>query len=432
MVDAIEKININNKKIDPFTFILFLSLGSGCNWVLPNALFQELPYFQQISPEGTCLATYMNLSLNFGVVIVILYLFYIKIFGKESISYTKLIPFLLIVSSLGTFFAAFTYQIIINNISLFIYISSAIGGCVGSLTSVIFYPYLMKFDPDYISAARLGGSSVLFLCAIISIYQDPGSSSNIKFTSTIYLFIFGVILVFSLPAYYTIEKYKLGLKDNNFNNIDIKINDETLKSSLILEMDSCKENEKNKIIINDYTQKLCEFIGASEITASWLRIIWPYCWAVCFIDFQTFGFITSFAPFAFKNSTNYGGAEYLSRSLQLGGFGVIFGDFSTIYFRLPLLKTLIIYSILTMTIYIGASDVVNYHHDAIPYILVIISGLIRFLEAHVITSCFRAISTEVPKEHKDNASRMVGLMDQLGETFGNVISALIVSQSFSC
>lgn len=427
-INNTDKVNLNNNKIDPFTFILFLFLGSGCNWVLPNALFQELPYFQQISPQGFCMATYMSLSLNFGVLIVILFFIYIKIYGKESLSYNKLVPSLLIMSSLGTLFAAFTYQIEINGISFFIYIACAIGGTVGSLTSVIFYPYLMKFKPDYISAARLGGSSALFLCAIVSIYQNPGSASSIKFNSTIYLFIFGIILLFSLPAYYAIERQKLGLKDNAISNaINNIASDDSFESLLIIRNEKSNNNK-----IYDYTQKLCDFIGASDITASWLRIIWPYCWAVCFIDFQTFGLISSFAPFAFNNSTNYGGAGYLSRSLQLGGFGVILGDFSTIYFRLPLLKTLIIYTILTMSIYIGASGVIDYHHDAIPYLLVIVSGLIRFLEAHVITTCFRAISTEVSKDHKDNASRMVGVMDQIGETIGNVISCLIVSQSFNC
>jgi hypothetical protein len=51
---------------DASTFLCFMLLGSGTNWVLPTALVQEVPRLQKTHPEGNCMASYMNGSVNAG------------------------------------------------------------------------------------------------------------------------------------------------------------------------------------------------------------------------------------------------------------------------------------------------------------------------------------------------------------------------------
>lgn len=127
--DDLEVINKKkDDKIDYYTFFLFLLVGSGCNWVLPSALFQQIPYFEQHSPQGVCISTYMNASVNIGVLFVLIYIFLYVKYGLNSLPYSKFIPGLLISSCCGTFFCGFTYQITIDNFSFFIFLCCAIGG----------------------------------------------------------------------------------------------------------------------------------------------------------------------------------------------------------------------------------------------------------------------------------------------------------------
>lgn len=293
----------------------------------------------------------------------------------------------------------------------------------------------MQFKNDYISAARLGGSIGIFLCALVALPQKPGSSHE-EFSTTLYMIIFGIILSFSIPAYFTIINNKLGLRDDGEKiTNEIKNNVKNPISSSVLLFNSTKQDKKNETKfteIDDFTQALCNFIGGDAEMAHWLRIVWPYVWSVCFVDFQTWGLLSAFTPFAMKNASEHGGAEFLALAYQIGGLGLVLGDYSTIYFRLNFKLLFFVYSCLAMTIYVGASGLVDYHTAPAAPILIICYSVIRFLEAHIITTCFRSVASEVPTEKKDVASRFVGLMDQIVQTFGTIFSTILVSQYATC
>lgn len=70
------------------------------------------------------------------------------------------------------------------------------------------------FRNNYISAARSGGSGYILLCAIIAAIQDPGSS-NMRFSVSTYMIIFGALLTLPLFAYKYIVDLKIGLRGSS-------------------------------------------------------------------------------------------------------------------------------------------------------------------------------------------------------------------------
>ena len=132
-----------------------IKLTLGANWVLPTVLFQQIPYFQEHNPEGLCISTYMNASVNCGLIV-----FFIFIFINEYIKHidnSVVVPYLLATSVLGTFFSAFVYNVTSGNVSIMLYLCCMIGGSVGCLSSVVMNPYMTQFKNDMITAARMGG-----------------------------------------------------------------------------------------------------------------------------------------------------------------------------------------------------------------------------------------------------------------------------------
>jgi hypothetical protein len=129
------------------------------------------------------------------------------------ISYKYSVPSLLLISTLGSFFAAATYGETVNGVSVLLYISCAIGGSVGSLSSVIFNPFMTIYESNMITAARSGGSALILLAALIAIGQGPGTVN--RFSVSVYLTIFGVLLIFPILSYLYIQKTGIGLRNRH-------------------------------------------------------------------------------------------------------------------------------------------------------------------------------------------------------------------------
>ena len=154
------------------TFLLFVTLGSGANWVLANALAQEIPIFERSSPQHLCIATYMNAATNFGLFPVIVYM--LNNHYNVAIPHGIAVPSVLILGMIGAFLTAGTYSVTVNEIPILLLISCAIGGTVGALSAVVMTPFLMLYESDCISAARCGGSAGTLLTALVGLTQNPG------------------------------------------------------------------------------------------------------------------------------------------------------------------------------------------------------------------------------------------------------------------
>lgn len=199
-------------------FVLFSVMGSGANFVLPSALYQELPYFQDNLPEKQCIATYMNLANSLGLFAMLSYLYYNDYI--KPIPYTVSVPTMLVVSAVTSFLSAFIYPFTAGDVSLPLYVCFFIGGSVGACSSIIMSPFMAAYTNDNISASRAGGSGGALLAAIISAIQEPGSSDQL-FSVTVYLIIFSVILSLAVPAYIYIIRKQIGLRPPQVTDVDL-------------------------------------------------------------------------------------------------------------------------------------------------------------------------------------------------------------------
>lgn len=90
----------------------------------------------------------MNVANALGIIPMYGYVLFIRAYGADYIPLNHLIYFMLSMSSLGCFVAAFFYTIVIDDkFSIFIYLATFIGGVVGSLGLVVMNAYLMNKQP---------------------------------------------------------------------------------------------------------------------------------------------------------------------------------------------------------------------------------------------------------------------------------------------
>lgn len=195
----------------------------GCRKHIPRVLIHynssAITHSLTHSVVGKCMASYMNGCVNAGVVSVVIYLYYIKVYGPLPATY--IIPILLSLTCTGLFLAAAIYDLQVDGTSLPLFFCSFIGGVVGCTASVIMPQFLMKYQSICISACRTGGSAMILLCALIAAIQQPGASTP-NFSVPVYYTIFAFIMILPMPAYYYIIKNGLGLRAVE-NNKDMEL-----------------------------------------------------------------------------------------------------------------------------------------------------------------------------------------------------------------
>ena len=471
-----------------FHYFMFMVMGSGANWVYATALAQEIPYFENHQPEQLCIATYMNATTNFGLFAMFGYLYYHHY--VKPIPYSVSVPFLLGLSAFGCFFSSAVYFINAGGVSYMLYICCAIGGTIGALSSVIMNPFMTQYENMYISAARAGGSAFIFGCALLSLAQDPGANKQ-RFSVTAYLCIFGVIMSCTLLAYYYIVTNNIGKRskqaNDNLNTVEINEiqleslhhhhhqkktddleesqnpmqaqNTNTIDKQRELKQQAAEESttkttgddgeEEEEVgnheleniilatknnIFQPYLTAFTHFVVSDSVHQRfpWLRETLPYMMTVGWVNFNTWGIVTAVIPFAMANISPGSGSVNLSIAYQIGAFLLVSGDLSTTFFQLPIFPSLIVFSAFCFTIYAAAGSGAGFQNPAAPIIVIMIFSIERFLEAHVVTSAYRAIATRFPIVHRQMASKAVGISDQVSTTTGALVSTLFVSLLFSC
>jgi len=380
-------------------FAIFFILGFGPNWVIPSALFQQVPWLMRSQPEGLCLATYMNASVNVGVLSVVLYSVLMRRFvhhdgdgdGDGAIPLSMIIPAILAVSCFNAFLAAGVYSITVSHISILLFLCCAIGGSVGSMSSVCMNPFLMKYKGDLISASRSGGSGLIMLCALVAAVQQPGSSSELFNTSS-YLSIFGCFLALPIISYVYISRYPEQLLREQQEVKKEEVQDHkltmTTKEMSAAENAAAKDEEEalspdrsshamiNPLLVGSSEPSSILSLpksnlevdqGASAPPASssssyssasffsfsppFRSIVLPYACSVGWINFNTWGLLSSLVPFAIHNasSTVGNGPLMLSFAYEISAVFMMFGDLSTVYFKIPFFTSLTVFTILAFT-----------------------------------------------------------------------------------
>lgn len=428
-----------------WTFAVFCTFGMAANWVLPTALFQEIPLLEKNAPESLCLATYMNASVNCGVVFTIAYLALLKYWrgAKEAMPHSLIVPIILTTSCLGTFLAAGVANLRVANSSLPLYLCCAIGGAVGSFSAVVVNPFLMKFESDFISASRMGGSSLILFTGVLAAIQEPGEPRQ-NFTIGAYFSVIASLLSLSLVAFLYMSVYKPGLREDAKSSSvsgDSPSDDAEKRGSMeLIEYnpvhDSSTRGTEDVVPPPSPSSPQHKFL---QRLYPWLPpffpVIFPYQLAVGFVNLNTWGLLSSVTPFAFANASTTPHSQHtqlLAIAYEVSSLCLVLGDFSTTLFKIPFYLTLSLFSVCSATIYAAALNSPAFHTDAAGPILVVMVGLGRILEAHTVTHTYRSVAARVPEGQRESAARWVGAADQFSTTLGVVISTLIVSQTASC
>lgn len=101
-------------------------------------------------------------------------------------------------------------------------------------------------------------------------------------------------------------------------------------------------------------------------------------------------------------------------------------------FKMRIYIGLIIFTAFCLTIYLASTNMPGFKSQSAPIILIIIFSIERFIEAHLVTSTYRAIATDFDIKDRQPASRAVGMCDQASTTLGAVISTVLVTALYSC
>ena len=414
--------------------LLFGTMGIGTNWVLPTVLFQQIPWFEERVPEGLCIATYLNASNSCAVFVALVY--YLITEYYYHIPHSVSVPALLWLSVFASIYVAFTFDYTVNDMSIFLYVGSFLGAIVGSFSAIIVNPFMTKFEGRYISAARSGGSGAFLFCALLGLIQSPGQDT--RFSPQVFILIFAGIFILPYFAYRKIVNDKLGLRqpthgeDDGDDDIDtsaveitsLKPNTQTSDAPSGGGVHALSENDEIATIDEPF-----EFLWEKP----WFKFTYPYALSIGWVNFNTWGMLSAVTPFAFNHAA-VNISEYLLLALayELGSFTLVLGDVSTMYFKMPFNIALTVFTIFTFSIYLAALNIDGFHTPASGPILVVVFSLGRFIEAHIVTSCFRAIAKNLPAEQREDASRALGLTDQISTALGVISSTILVTQLINC
>lgn len=446
------------------TFALFACLGSGANWVLPTALFQQIPYLETRLKDHLCLSSRMNASVNCGVVSVVLYLILLRRYGLKVLPYTYVVSAILVASFSGTLLAAAVYDVEVFGQSLPLYLVCLIGGAVGSTSAVVMNPYLMQYRSDFISASRSGGSGLILLTGVVAFVQQPGSAQE-RFSPAIFFTIFGVLLIAPLFALAYVERHKPGRRDGGD-----AIEEAEDESSSWHHSSSHPLHVHGKEALHDVPSgagattyggsphyyywgeetagKLSAWIAgaclsllsalcpgwAAELrtSAPWLPRVLPYCLCVGLVNFNAWGFLSSVTPFAFASSTAGLGSENLATAYELGSLALVLGDLSTTRFHIPFHISLVAFLALAACVYAAAMGAPALHTSAAGPFLIFAFSLSRFLEAHIVTAAYRSVAAILGPLEREHGARSIGIIDLASTTLGSITSTLLINSFVRC
>lgn len=469
------------------TFLLFIMMGCGASWIFPNALAQQIPVFQATLPGGLCIATYMNAATNFSFVCSVSYVALNNAFGPFP--HRICVPILLTLGAIGAFLAAATYTVVVNGIPIMLLICCALGGGVGGLSNVVMNPFITRFKNDFISASRSGTSVGTLLTALLAVVQNPGSADDGRFSTSTYLAIFGAFLSFPIVAYAIIVHYRLGLRESTVDPMQFREIADTsehdcefvgrrtaLDSSVGYNCDHdanivnavmspmatrrsnspAEENATESLKPETIVAAIFKQFQYSNITGEyhenpksllnivscglrtyldrhpWLLHAMPYMCSIGWVNLNQWGILSAVVPFAMASVSKHGGSLTLSIAYQFGALGLLAGDLSTVYFRVPLHVCVIVFTISALILYGCALHLISSTSSAAPPLLIVVWTISRYFEAHVSTSTYRCIATEFPIEHREAAARACGLTDQVCTTLGTIISTTIISSYGNC
>ena len=413
---------------DVGTAWLFVQFAAGPSWVFCNALYLEVPYLQQHQPEKLCLASWMGVALLFSVVVVFLFYLYdlyvCRLDLDVSVSITLLlVPTLCILCS-------YYVEETIDGRSWPLLIFAFLSGVIGNIQYQTMFPLLTRYVEKYTIISRSAGDITSLFVSFFVFYQNPGSH-EIKFGPRIFYFWLAMYL-FAFPTlcYALIYWNGIGLKEednlnkaeNNKGKAKNQEEDDTEKERLLL-----LESESTDILVSTRVME-GEDIGIERDFDNELFIL-TLC--SCWLDFHNWGLIQSLYPFAFSNNT-YSLEEssiYQSYTNNIGSIAVLMGGVSAYFFRIPLVVSMSLFTIMLTVIY-TAANVSFLKGNA--WVLVLFADLCMFITIHVQCVVFNIISEEFPAFRRVADVKWIGVSTSIAVVAGSIIGIIITEIFFHC
>lgn len=360
------------------------------------------------------MATYLNVAAACAASCAFVYFFITE--NGYTVSHQVSVPILLSLSLAASVYVALTYSYTINGNSLFLFSGYYIGCIVGAFSAIIFNPFMARFEDKYISAARGGGSSAILFSAVLGLIQSPGQ--NPKFSPTFFILGFSILFIFPIFAYQKIVRNKIGLRQESKEEVD--------SDGLVL-VNSLIDASSDGVIKDEVNKSVYMW------NKPWFKFTLPYALSIGWVNYNTWGMLSAIAPFAMDFAA-VNVSEYLLLALayEIGAVALVLGDFSTLYFKMPFKIILPIFTVASFMVYLAALNVEGFQTSASGPALVVCFSVGRFIEAHVLTSSFRTIASNLPPGQRDEASRLLGLCDQISSTLGIITSTVLITLLIDC
>ena len=202
--------------------VAFTLLGIGTSYLVPVALFLQLPAMQTVLPEGIRLASNMNVAVNLPTIICVFYVAYrsrpascrrpASPHGKAAsagaaVSFRRdaLIVLLLLSNVLAALLAAFAWRLVTGGASLALFAACALAGFVGAMSSVVLMPWVSRHSADLIPAVNSGGAASMLLLALLDLAEGPGEAQP-RFGPSTFFSVCAALTAVPLLAYVAIHQ----------------------------------------------------------------------------------------------------------------------------------------------------------------------------------------------------------------------------------
>jgi len=193
-----EENGTNNRRNN----LLFVSLGMGPSWALMNALYLELPWFEETQPEGVNLAAWMGI-VGTAAAAVSLLISYSGVLNR--ISGEKLVSGLVVLNIILIVLLAFSWQQTFWGFSAFLFLAIFGGGMVGNLQFMTLIPWVASnFPPTFTNAYMSGSSFMSLFCVALQLVQSPGDAQ--RFSPAVFFLILSLPNFLSFFSVYGVRK----------------------------------------------------------------------------------------------------------------------------------------------------------------------------------------------------------------------------------
>eukprot|EP01083_Nonionella_stella_P015071 42189_1 len=389
----------DEKSITPKISILFILLGLGPSWLLADAMFIQIPYWQRSQPERLSLANKMSISGMMPMVTIIpIYFIIVNTMGASNsrLSFRIVSYVLIAIQIISCILISIGWPLTIGNVSITIHFVTFVVSFVGNMLSFAILPWITSINPS-LSASILSGSNLGTLCtAVLGLIQQPGAETPLFGPSIYYILFIFVILTSLVSLIYLDKKYlkeiEIILQKHHRTKQQIHI----MKQREIYTQSQCP---KLNIILSTFTLPL------------WWKKIWKLAALNAYVQLVTWVFIRSTLPFAVRNASREEEGDNTQTeqyAIELSYVGVLLGSVLAIFIRIKQNKyfwsVVAVYTLLGLIfLWISLSDDGLWVFEGSSQFVVVLVFLMRFIDGYLTPLIYENIARKYPnKAHEMN------------------------------